>query len=233
MDGDVLVIGATAEDGGGTGIDGDPNDLSSPNSGAAYVYDLDGDHWKFEHYLKPKTNVPPFLGPKGGFGWSVAVSGTHIAVGSGYASACTEDDARGSGRGAVHVIDTTTWAEDCVGPASGALGVFFGWSIALAGNRLVVGAISDSSGTEKNPKDTSHPSSGAAYLFELESDSWEQRNYLKGSPISLFFGYSVAMGPGRIAVGSQEQVKAPYVNPDGSKTPPVLDGSAYVYSLPN
>lgn len=226
MEGDVLVIGATAEDGGGTGINGDPNDRSSTNSGAAYVYQLDTDHWQFKQYLKPITNNR-FVGAAGGFGWSVAVSGTHIAVGSGYASACTERDVRGSGRGSVHIFDTTTWAEDCVGPASGGFEVLFGWSIALADNRLLVGAIWDRSATEKDPTDQNAPGSGAAYLFDLEPGGWKQRNYLKGSPTNLAFGYSVAMGPGRAAVGSDEQTGLT------DARAPVLDGSAYVYSLPN
>src|SRR5262249_53730478 len=56
IDGDLMVIGASTEDGGGTGVTGDPNDDSVTDSGAVYVYRLVSGQWTLQQYVKP-TNT--------------------------------------------------------------------------------------------------------------------------------------------------------------------------------
>ena len=44
-DGDTLAVGARQEDGGATGVDGDPGDNSALQSGAVYVFERSGTQW--------------------------------------------------------------------------------------------------------------------------------------------------------------------------------------------
>ncbi len=229
IDDDLMAIGATAEDGSGHGATGDPHFRSSTNSGAVYVYRLVDDVWTFEKYLKPKTNVP-LMGPLGGFGWSVAVSGTRIAVGAAYAAACTESGSRIPGRGVVHVIDTTTWEEDCMEPASGVAPVWFGWSVAISGDRMLAGALFDTSGDPNDPLNSKQPASGAAYLFEHGSGGWAQAKYIKSpAPRGGFFGFSTWLGPDHFAIGSDDPIPKNASDPPDSDLVP--SGAFYVYSL--
>jgi hypothetical protein len=56
-------------------VNGDPNDTSVPDSGAAYVFVRRGTKWTQQAYLKASNVEEADL-----FGWSVAVSGDTVAV---------------------------------------------------------------------------------------------------------------------------------------------------------
>jgi hypothetical protein len=77
LSGPLLVVGASDEGGGSTGVDGNQADQSVPGSGAAYVFALEAKVWVQRHYLKA-TN--PDSGDS--FGAGVAVGAAGIAVGA-------------------------------------------------------------------------------------------------------------------------------------------------------
>jgi hypothetical protein len=77
LSGPLLVVGASGEGGGSTGVDGNQADQSISASGAAYVFALEGTGWVQRHYLKA-TN--PDVGDY--FGTRVAVGAAGIAVGA-------------------------------------------------------------------------------------------------------------------------------------------------------
>jgi hypothetical protein len=85
VSGDTVVIGAYFEDSNATGVNGNQEDNSTPDAGAAYVFVRSGATWTQQAYLKASNT-----GPGDGFGRSVAVSGDTVVVGANYeASAAT------------------------------------------------------------------------------------------------------------------------------------------------
>ena len=77
MSGDTVVVGAYRDSSGATGVNGDLNDTSAPDSGAAYVFVRSGLKWTQQAYLKASNTEEGDL-----FGWSVAVSGDTVVIGA-------------------------------------------------------------------------------------------------------------------------------------------------------
>lgn len=69
LDGTLLLVGAPAEDGDESGVDGDPTGLGVTDSGAGYAFVRDGDTWFQRHYLKASNPDPA-----DGFGTALAVA---------------------------------------------------------------------------------------------------------------------------------------------------------------
>ncbi|MED5534298.1 MAG: integrin, partial [Pseudomonadota bacterium] len=88
LDGNTLVGGAHFENGGSQGINGDQQDDSSPDSGAAYVYQRTGTTWVPIAYVKA-----PNASPRDEFGMAVALNGdgTVLAVGAPREASSTSD----------------------------------------------------------------------------------------------------------------------------------------------
>ena len=107
LSGDTLAVGAFFEDGGATGIGGDPGDKSAFGSGAVYVFTPDfGGAWSQQAYVKASNT-----GSGDQFGWSVALDGDTLAVGAiREESAATgvsgdQDDNSADRAGAVYVFE--------------------------------------------------------------------------------------------------------------------------------
>ena len=77
VSGDTVVVGAYREDSNATGVNGNQNDNSAADSGAAYVFVRNGTTWSQQAYLKASNT-----GAGDRFGWSVAVSGDTVVVGA-------------------------------------------------------------------------------------------------------------------------------------------------------
>ena len=61
---------------------------------------------------------------------------------------------------------------------------YFGWSVAISGDAIVVGAWDEASaatGVNGNQSDNSVKGSGAAYVFERSGVTWLWQAYLKAS----------------------------------------------------
>lgn len=221
INGDYLVVGAYGEDGGLAGVQNgsisDDNTISA--SGAAYVFKRTSSLWSFQSYLKA-----PELDDNDRFGWSVSISGDVIAVGA-YAedsnvtgvsmgTTASTDDSAGSA-GAVYLFrrSGTTWAQEAfVKGHSINSSDQFGYSVALSGNTLVVGATGEDSNVTGVLNGTSGSTnngisaSGAAYVFfyTTGTSTWAQEAYLKGSDTDITdqFGYRVAIDADTIVVSS-------------------------------
>ena len=72
ISGDTMVVGAAYEASGASGVNGNQQDNSNSQSGAAYVFVRDGATWRQQAYLKASTP-----GWDKVFGWSVAHLGGH------------------------------------------------------------------------------------------------------------------------------------------------------------
>jgi len=139
LDGDTLLVGASSADNG---------------AGRVYVFRRVGATYALQCTLKASHPTP-----NAQFGWSVAVQGDRMAVGA-YTSA-----EHGSYTGKVYVYRRTgdTWTEvGALVPPDGAANTYFGWSVAVQGDRMVVGAC-----TARNDHDQKvHDQAGIAYVYD-------------------------------------------------------------------
>ena len=112
---------------------------------------------------------------------------------------------------------------------------FFGGSVAIFGELVVVGAPhedSNATGINGNQSDNSAPQSGAAYIFERVGGVWSQQAYLKASnadPADLF-GSSVAISGDLVVVGAYaERSNATGVNGNENDNSAIYSGAAYIF----
>ncbi|HWO19525.1 MAG TPA: FG-GAP repeat protein, partial [Kofleriaceae bacterium] len=172
LSGDTLAVGALCEDSAATGVDGNQADNSASSAGAAYVFVRSGTTWTQQACVKASNT-----GAGDQFGTPVALSGDTLAVGArSEASAATgvngnQADNSASGAGAVYVFvrSGATWMQRAYVKASnpGADG-YFGYSAALSGDTLAVGAYGEASaatGVNGNQADNRASGAGAVYVF--------------------------------------------------------------------
>jgi hypothetical protein len=143
------------------------------------------------------------------FGYAVSISGDTLVVG-----ACGDD----SNTGSAYVFERNedgadNWGEVTKLTASDSVqNAYFGWSVSISGDTLVVGAYG--TGSE----------SGSAYVFERNqggADNWGQVKKLTASDAAASdsFGYAVSISDAIIVVGAPNDNVAPYD----------FCGSAYVF----
>jgi len=189
--GRTVVIGAP---GAYLRAEEDPDPLPGETvrgTGAAWVFEDPGDGWRMTAILAPPRDVASSQ-----FGQSVAVEGDTILVG----------DHTADSRGAVHVFEREAdgWrgVDLLLAPREGSHS-WFGASLALAGDRVVVGAP-QSSGRPRHPTDLSNRNRGAAWVFRRDDHGWSPEVGLigpDGGHLSLL-GLSVAIRDGVVAVGA-------------------------------
>jgi hypothetical protein len=201
-DGDLLAVGAYLEGSYAGGVNGDQTDNSAEGSGAVYVFARHGDDWIQQAYIKGLAN-----GSGQQFGRALALSGNTLAVGapfdrhggSGIDPAPAEGGAPDSG--AVHIFrlrDGVWEREAYIKPRRVKNGALFGYSVALHGDTLAVGAYLEDA-PDGGPSDT-----GAVHVFQRRGGSWMQTAHLLASPPQqgAGFGYSLAASDSALAVGA-------------------------------
>ncbi|MEQ1751158.1 MAG: MBG domain-containing protein, partial [Prosthecobacter sp.] len=199
ISGTRVVVGASLDDTGAN------------NSGAAYVYDLNS--------RTPAVPVTTLNNPSPAasdyFGYAVSISGTRVVVGA-YA-----DDTGASEAGSVYVYDlsspTSTAPAATLNNPSPSAQDFFGYSVAISGTRVVVGAPYDSF-AETGPSNT-----GSAYVYDMRSGTPTQPVTKLNNPSPAYgdyFGNSVAISGTRVVVCA-----------DADDTGVSDVGSVYVFDL--
>ncbi len=242
VSGDTVVVGAPNESSKATGVDGDGTDNSKSRAGAAYVFARDNSGtWSQQAYLKASNTD---AGDQ--FGTSVAVSGDTLLVGApGESSNATgvngdqaDNSAGNAGAAYVFTRDASgTWSQQAYLKASNTDTFdWFGSSIAISGDMVVVGANDETSkatGVDGDQTDNSVGSAGAAYLFSRDaSGTWSQQAYLKASNTDAGdrFGWSAAVSGDTVAVSSYiEASKATGVDGDQTDNSAPNAGATYVY----
>jgi hypothetical protein len=226
ISGNTLVVGAPGED---SGIRNNPADNSALGSGAAYVFVRDGTTWTQQAYLKASS-----IAANASFGSSVAISGDTLAVGA------PGDGGGGNEAGAVFVFtgQAGVWTQQAaVRGANTATGDRFGFSIALGGDTLAVGATGeDNSATgvsaAGHQENDLRPDSGAAYVFTRTGTIWTQQAHIKASnPDGLDeFGWAVALSGETLAVSSREERSAAVgINGNQTDNTAVDAGAVYIF----
>ncbi|MFN7625835.1 MAG: hypothetical protein ACK5PZ_03320, partial [Pirellula sp.] len=193
ISGNNIVVGSILDDPKGT------------DSGSAYVFSWDGTTF---------TQTAKLIASDGGvsdrFGGSVDIDGTTIVVGASFANGIGQD----SGKAYVYQWNGTAWVQEAI-----LVGLDtsykdqFGSSVAISGQRLVVGSAYADTQTGYD--------SGAAYVFTRNADStWTQTAKLvsPGTAGDLF-GTAVALEGNTLAIGSPQH--------DGAS---VDSGAVFVYT---
>lgn len=182
LDGDFAVMGARLDDDSGSA------------SGSAYVFHFDGSAWVQQGRAglpAPKLTASDAQ-PGDQFGYPVAISGDTVVV------AARLEDEGATDAGAVYVFrfDGTDWTEEAKLIAPDATpGAFFGDSLGLDGDTLLVGAQADS-----DPANLS----GAVYVFTRSGVTWTHQDTLTagGADAADHFGSAVALAGPTAAVGA-------------------------------
>jgi hypothetical protein len=195
INGGTMVVGARFDN------------TTASQAGAAYVYVLSGGTW---------TQQAVLLAPDGAvadkFGYSVAISGDTIVVGS------YNDDSPLSNAGSAYVFvrSGTTWTFQQKLTANDATADDeFGNAVGIIGEVIVVGAhFADLPGTS---------SAGSAYVYRRTGTVWAQTQKLLPTPGAFgvfgnYFGESVAVS-GKIAIGAS-----------GDNAPETAAGAVYVFA---
>ncbi len=238
--GDTVVIGDPWESSAATGVNGDQSDNSLSASGAAYVFVRTNGAWRQQAYLKASNT-----GQYDQFGFSVGIDGDTVVVGAyleasgarGIDGNAANDSAPESGAAYIFTRTNDAWSQQAYLKASNTdRGDHFGYSVAVAGNTVVVGAPSEASGaTGVNGEqfDNSKRAAGAAYVFARANGVWSQHAYLKASNAESqdSFGRAVAISGETIAVGAPgEDSSATGVNGNPADNGASASGAAYVFA---
>ena len=183
--------------GSGKIVVGSPQDTTNgTDAGAAYIFDLDGNQ------LAKITASDGAADDR--FGISVGAGSGRIVVGA------WENDDNGSASGSAYIFDLDGNEITKIVASDAAADDKFGVSVAAGSGRIVVGAyLNDDAGS----------ASGSAYIFDLDGN--EITKIVASDAVGGdAFGYSVAVGSGRIVVGAF-----------GVDDNDSLSGAAYVFDL--
>ena len=184
ISGNYAIVGAYTEgDAGGT------------YSGKAYIFDVT------TGALVHTLNNPNAYGTSANdyFGSSVAISGDYVIVGAYY-----EDDAGGTNSGKAYIFNVTTgalvWTLNNPNVYSTSAYDWFGQSVAISGNRVIVGAYRED--------DAGGFDSGKAYIFNVTTGALVQTlnnpNAYSTSEYD-YFGISVAISGNYAIVGAYQE----------------------------
>jgi hypothetical protein len=172
---DTLVVGAPLEDIGA---------ISS--AGAVYVYRRDALTWRLEQRLTAESDARQ----DGLFGWSVALDGDELLVGSRFGI----DTTTGYQQAFLFARTGSTWTREAVLSPSGTFDglINFGWSVDIDGDTAVVGAITGL----------------RAWVFRKVGSTWVEEGVLESVSTLLdnFFGWSVGVSGDTVIVSSDRAV---------------------------
>ncbi len=157
-------FGFAADIDGSIAILSAPYDDDAANfAGSAYIYGYDavGQVWSEQHKLLASDAMQ-----SDGFGIAAALSGDVVVVGA----PGVDDNGAGSGAAYIYRYDQniSQWIEEAKLTASdAAIGDAFGTGVALAGDVVVIGALTD---------DDNGSNSGSAYVFRYDNGTgqWDQ-----------------------------------------------------------
>ena len=163
------------------------DDDNGPDSGSVYVFVLDGDLWS------QQSKLLPYDGNKSDkFGKSVSVSADTIVIGAFHDDHDNGDD---SGSAYVFTRNMAAWTQHAkLSPSSGQAGDNFGRAVSVSGDNIVIGTsqVTDNSN-----------STGTAYVFIRDGNSWNQKAWLFTS-YGQDFGSSVAVSGDTVVVGDDD-----------------------------
>ncbi len=165
IEGNYAVVGAWGDD---------------DETGAAYVYYLNGDNWEFQERLIADDRSTGHF-----FGGAVSIDGNLIAAG-----------APGNASAYVFQRNGSSWQQiDKLLPSSAGVNDLFGESIAIKGEYLIAGAYES---------DENGENSGSAYIFKRNNNDWTEVKHLVPGDGAADdeYGITVSLEGAYAAVGS-------------------------------
>ncbi len=190
---DTAVIGATGDD------------INGADQGSAYIFSRSGATW-----LQQPRLFDPLGEQEDKFGAPVAVSGDTVLIGASF------DDIDGqANQGSAYIfgICQGVGEQQKLTAADGAGSDYFGSSVAVSGDTVVVGVFGDTIGGNSGQ--------GSAYIFTLSGDTWTQQQKLTAvdGAAGDLFGLYVAISGDTAVVGTPYDTIG--ANP--------YQGSAYIF----
>lgn len=164
----------------------------------------------------------PDLGFQNQFGYSVAIDGNTAVIGARNANPdLGGGPIQGAGAAYVYIYNGKTWLLQARLVAKNAsAGDTFGVSVAISGNKILVGATGVDL-TDTGEKGDKLENAGAAYIFTRSGDKWVQQAKLTAADPAKddSFGSGVAIDGGTAVVASETK-----------SLPPLIDlGAVYVF----
>lgn len=238
VSGDLMVIGAFEETSRSSGINGDQRNTYLNGVGAAYAFTRKGNTWSQSAYLKPSNSD---LHDQ--FGWSVGVAANTIVVGARRESSSAtgvngnQGDNSASSAGAAYVFfrDGTNWLQQGYLKAiNSEASDEFGYSVAVSGDTIVVGAPLEDSGAvgiNGDGTDNSGTDSGAVYVYRRSGTNWLPEAFLKASNAEAGdrFGWSVSISGDSILVGAYGEDSSANVVNGNQANGASAAGAGYVF----
>lgn len=174
ISGETAIVGAYGENHRGT------------YSGSAYIFTFNGTSW-----LQTAELIASDGAAYDYLGMDVAISGNDAIVGA------YQNDGQAVDAGAAYIFhyNGTSWIQQQKLTASdAAIGDFFGWSVRVSGDNLIVGAVTD----ENNGY-----FAGSAYIYHNNGSNWVQQQKLIPSAVNgdEGFGNAVAISGNSAIVG--------------------------------
>ena len=189
ISGNTIIVGAHTK-----GING------FVQAGAAFIFEREGDVWIEKALLRADDPRNEDY-----FGWSVAIFGDIAVVGISRDDGPLKNSVN-IGGAYIYARENGTWVKQTILRASNAeAGDEFGWSVAINGTTILVGAIYE------DGINNTLGASGAAYVFVWNGMDWSEQAILRSSNPGTTdqFGYSVAIDENTAVVGMNYNV-----NPD-------------------
>jgi hypothetical protein len=174
IDGDRAIIGAPREDSASTGVNGDGANDGATDSGAAYVFTRVANVWSQEAYLKASNPDNDDH-----FGQGVAISGNQAIVGApdedsastGIDGDQSDDSLIFAGAAYLFEFDAGAWSQESYIKASNTgIGDRFGYSVAIDGDVVFIGAPIEASwatGINGDQADNNAGGAGAGYVVDI------------------------------------------------------------------
>jgi hypothetical protein len=199
-DGSTMAVSAYFEASAARGIDGNQNDDSIPQAGAAYVFTRRGTAWSQQAYIKAsnagEAGADGNFGDGDQFGFSMSLSddGNTLAVGAnaedsnatGINGNQQDNSMQSAGAAYLFVRNGVTWTQQAyVKAPNTAPNVQFGYSVALSadGNTFAVSSFDEGGASRviNGPYTPGRNGTGAIYIYTRAGAAWTQQAYLKAS----------------------------------------------------
>ena len=179
-----------------TAVVGASRQPSQNNRGGAYVYVRNGATWSEQQKLLPADVVNGDT-----FGASVGVDVPRFSIPTIVVGAPIKTIAGTAGKGAAYVfvrIGTTWVQQQQLVAADGGLNEFFGTSVAVSGDTILVGAPNHAVGPNSRQ--------GAVYVFVRNGNTWTQQQELNANDglVSDQLGGAVALVGDTAVAGARE-----------------------------
>ncbi|MCP5468620.1 MAG: DUF4215 domain-containing protein [Deltaproteobacteria bacterium] len=192
---DYENFGSSVGISGSTVVAGAPSHIEiDQETGAAYIYEKNGDNWEEKLKLVPNT-----LKDGDAFGSSVAIDNDIIVIGAPLV------DGNGIDSGAVYVYEKNgdNWEQSAILKPDNLDADkydYYGRVVAISNGTILVGCHNDDH--------QGNTDSGAAYVYEKVGNAWTQKQKLIANDVDayVYFGEAIAIHGDSLVVGAYTDV---------------------------